>query len=753
MLDQLRRIIQEISSADHIERALNIVVQRVCETLNTDSASVYLTDSKGLNYILVASKGFQPNIANISVATEQGLVGLVGRREEPISCENAQDHPLYHCIPGIGEESYHAFLGVPIIHQRQLLGVLVVQNKTARRYSESEETFLITLSAQTAGVIAHAEATGAICELKGVYDLTEDSSLSGQPGASGVAIGTAVVVYPLANLEAVPYKEITNINEEIKLFNEALSLTRLELEQLEERLSHLPDEERSLFDAYLKILDKASLGQEVEEKIREGEWAQSALRAVIRSHVRQFEAMEDVYLRERAADLRDLGNRVLAHLQAKKIHKLSYPRKTILVGDEVTATRLAEVPRDRLVGLVCLSGSSNAHVAIMARSLGIPAVMGAKGLPLMQLDGRSLIVDGYNGRVHISPSASLKSEYKRIIQEEKELFRGLSALKKEPSLTPDGHHMPLYVNTGLESSFAGAAEIGASGVGLYRTEVAFMVRDGFPSEEQQRLIYRKLLESFAPKMVIVRTLDVGGDKNLPYFPVEEENPSLGWRGIRVTLDHPEIFLVQIRALLRACDGLDNLKIMLPMVTHLSEIDESLRLVTQAYSEILEEGTKLVMPQVGAMIEVPSAVYQVRKIAQRLDFLSVGSNDLTQYLLAVDRNNARVADLYDTLHPAVLQALMQVVEGAHQEGKPVTLCGEMASDPAAAIVLLAMGYDGLSMNMSSLLKIKWVIRSIPLTQAISLLNQVLTLHDARAVRRVLNQALDEAGLGGLIRAGK
>jgi phosphotransferase system enzyme I (PtsP) len=293
-------------------------------------------------------------------------------------------------------------------------------------------------------------------------------------------------------------------------------------------------------------------------------------------------------------------------------------------------------------------------------------------------------------------------------------------------------------------------ERGAEGVGLYRTEVPFLMRDRFPSEEEQRTIYREQLAAFAPLPVTIRTLDIGGDKALPYFPIEEDNPFLGWRGIRVTLDHPEIFLAQVRAMIKASEGLDNLRILLPMITNVPEMEASKALITRVYNELVEEGYKVKMPPIGAMIEVPAAVYQARELAALSDFLSVGSNDLTQYLLAVDRNNARVADLYQAFHPAVLRALQQVVQAAHAEGISVSICGELAGDPGAAILLMAMGFDTLSMSATNLPKVKSVIRGISLILAKDLLAEVMTMSNADLIRERVEQALSDADVTRLIR---
>jgi phosphotransferase system enzyme I (PtsP) len=757
MLNFLRKIIQEVNAAQGLPDALNIVVERISEFLNVESVSIFLLDEDDKNYILLASKGFKEGAdGKLKVKKGVGLIGLVAQREEPINVENAPTHEKYHYYAETGEEIYQAFLGVPIIHQRKVLGVMVAQQRDKRKFDENEESFLITVSAQLAGVIAQTKAQIGLADIKQAVKRRGKAGkqIMGIPGAPGVAIGEAVRSYAMANLDAVPDREVQDIEKEIEIFNEALELARDEIKVLSKRLQDsLPEEEQALFDAYLRILDNESLGVEVIALIKKGSWAQGALRDVIKQHVQSYEQMDDEYLRERAADLRDLGRRVLTYLQAEEQATPNYPDQIVLVGSEITAAKLAEVPREKLVGIVSARGSSNSHAAILARSMGIPTVMGADELPLANIEGQQLIVDGYHGKVYLSPSPTLHREFKRLVREEQELYAGLQVLQKEKAITPDGHHVPLLVNAGLAADIPSSLDVGAEGVGLYRTEVPFMARDRFPSEEEQRQIYRQLLEAFAPRQVVMRTLDVGGDKALPYFSVKEENPFLGWRGLRLTLDHPEFFLVQIRAMLLASKGLNNLAIMVPMVSSIGEMREAKKFIEQAYQEVCEEQENIEPPQIGAMIEIPSAVYQVDDFASECDFLSVGSNDLTQYLLAVDRNNTRVASIYDSLHPAVLKALMQVVSSAHEHGKKASICGEMAGDPASAILLLAMGFDTLSMNATSLAAVKWVVRSFTLQQAQTLLSQVLVLQEPREIRELLNQALEKAGLGGLVRAGK
>ncbi|MCP5162614.1 MAG: phosphoenolpyruvate--protein phosphotransferase [Hahellaceae bacterium] len=756
MLSTLRNIVQEVNSAHDLQEALEIIVTRVRESMQTEVCSVYLVEPETGRYILMATEGLnKSSIGSVSLGHSEGLVGLVGVREEPINLEDAPSHPRYRYFPETGEEQFRSFLGVPIIHHRKVLGVLVVQQReNSRRFDEGEEAFLVTISAQLAGVIAHSEATGFVGGVTLTGAKSEDVAFRGIAGSPGVAMGRSVVIFPPADLDSVPDKDGEDPETEIAHFNAAISAVRSDIQKVGERLaSQLRPEEQALFDVYLRMLDDNALAGEVVNRINAGAWAQAALRQVVHQYVRHFEMMGDIYLRERAVDIKDLGRRVLAYLQQNDQTERSYPDQTILVSDELTPAMLGEIPREKLVGLVSVKGSGNSHVAILARAMGVPTVMGLVDVPVSQLDNRELIVDGYNGQIFANPSSELSRYYENIVKEERALTKGLEALRKKPCITKDGHRVSLWVNTGLMTDVMRSLSHGAEGVGLYRTEVPFMINERFPSEQEQRDCYREQLEAFHPSHVTMRTLDIGGDKSLTYFPITEENPFLGWRGIRVTLDHPEIFLVQVRAMLKASEGLNNLRIMLPMISSVSEVEEALHLIYRVYHEVREEGVDIVMPKVGVMIEVPCAVYQVKELAERVDFLSVGSNDLTQYLLAVDRNNPRVAGLYHSFHPSVLQALKKIVDDAHCAGCQVSICGELAGDPAGAVLLMAMGYDALSMNAASLPRVKSVIRSIELTWAKDLLKQVMSLDSPTVVKSTLELALKKAGFGQFMRPGR
>jgi len=755
MLDQLRVIVQRVNAAKNLQSALNIIVRRVREALNTQVCSVYLFDTDINSHVLMASEGLKAQaVGHVSLEIGEGLVGLVAKHAEPINLQDASTHPSYHYIEETGEEVFHAFLGVPIIHHRSVLGVLVVQHEERRAFDEGEEAFLITLSAQLAGVIAHAEATGAIQGLSPSGHKVSDTVFSGISGSSGVSIGRIVVVFPPADLSQIPERQTKDIEKEIEFFNNCLNAVQEDMRELNAQIAdQIAEEERQLFDVYVSMLDDDALGNEVVERIKMGSWAQGALAYVANEHIRNFEMMSDNYLRERAVDIRDLCSRVLFYLQQKEPITTEYSEDTILVSEELTPVMLAEVPKNKLNGLISVKGSGNSHVAILARTMGIPTVMGAVDLPLNKLDGKQVIVDGYKGEVIGNPSDIVLTRYRNTIKEQDELIAGLEGLKDVPCVSADDHRVHLWVNTGLMSDVTKSLDQGAEGIGLFRTEVPFLLSERFPSEQEQTEIYREQLEAFAPKLVTMRTLDIGGDKDLSYFPIDEENPFLGWRGIRVTLDHPEIFMAQVRAMLRASIGLENLQIMLPMISNVNEVNSALQLIKRAYRELLQEHLNVKFPPIGVMIELPAAVYQTRALARLVDFISVGSNDLTQYLLAVDRNNPRVANLYSAFHPAVLNALYHVVSEAQQEEKPVSICGEMAGDPGAAVLLMAMGFDTLSMNSAALLKVKSVIRSVSLEAAQDLLDQVMQMEDAQMIRSAVDLTLYNAGVDRLLRSSR
>jgi len=750
MIHRLQRIVQEVNRATDIDQALVFITESLMRDLTADACTIFLASKDDPEVmVLQASSGLNPAIiGNVERRMGEGLIGTIAAKAEAFNLIDAPSHKKFLLVPDSGEVDFPIMLGVPIIAHRDVLGVISVQ-RAVNAFNEDEEAFLTTLAAQLATSIERAESQGRISTRQATY------MVKGVAGAPGMAIGVAIVLNRGVNLESVPDKKTSDIEGELKSFREAVRKVCEELtEQAEKMRASLPEEECALFLAYAQMLSGGSLIDDTEKGINAGNWAPSSWRDTVEQHAYVFTQMEDSYLAERANDIRDLGLRVLRKLMLEQSAYLDFPDHTILVGDEVTATDLADVPIDCLSAIVSAHGSSSSHVAILAHALGIPAVMGVPNLPVKQLDGVRLVVDGYNGSAFINPDRLVLDEYSRYLKEEAAIEQDLVGLKSLPAVTTDNHHVSLLVNSGLMSDHTPSLRSGAEGVGLYRTEIPFQIRDRFPSEEEQYQIYRNVLETFKGMPVVLRTLDVGGDKPLSYFPINEANPFLGWRGIRITLDHPEIFVTQVRAMIRANVGINNLQILLPMISGRGELDESLVLINRVRDEIEEEvGEKIWLPRIGAMIEVPSAVYQIDDICKLVDFVSIGTNDLTQYLLAVDRNNENVADLYSSLHPAVLKAMCQIVEGAHDNDTPLSVCGELAGDPLGVMALLGMGIDTLSMSVGSLLRAKKVIMSFSLAELAAMLQQALAMSDAFMIREMYAAKLDERGLGGLIRAGK
>jgi len=783
MLATLRRIVLEFSQEAELESALERMVCRIKKAMQTDCCSIYLADYHQQHFLLMATDGLaKTSLGQSCVGFSEGLVGLVGQREEPLNIADAQQHQDYIHAPEVEEDDFNAFLGTPIIHQRKVLGILAIQQKESRHFTENDEAFLVTLAAQLASALANAE-------VKSLLNLQQEKSsgvkqLQGVAGAPGIALSEIMVCQPQADLAAVALKKSPDSQRQLLRFEQALEKTRLEFHQLSNQLSEsIDDDSLAIFDVYTQLLAQASLGKEISAKILQGWRADSALKLVIEHYISQFEAIEDSYFRERASDIRDLGTRLLVNVQQQAQEELALPSEFILLAQDVSASMVAQFQHQGLLGIISLSGSNNSHAAILARSLGLPAIMGVNAVVLSQLHQQQAIIDGYSGELFINPDEALRQEYQYLLGQEKALTDKVMEVAHLPCITQDGRAIEVLLNAGLSAGFEQSAKLGALGIGLYRTEIPFMNRNCFPSEQEQTQLYRKVLQVFPKHGVTMRTLDVGGDKSLPYFPINEENPFLGWRGIRITLDHPEIFLVQVRAMMRANQGLNNLEIMLPMISSVEEVDEAIRMINQAFFELKAELTQnisselmsannddahltvqqaqakarlitnqLVRPKVGIMLEVPSVIFQMEALAKRVDFFSVGSNDLTQYLLAVDRNNSQVANLYDAFHPAVLTALNSLAQQSAQHLTPISLCGELASQPAGAILLLAMGFYKISMNGHNVPRIKWVIRHIAFEQAQDILDKTLTLTTTKQVHSYLNEQLENLGLGGFIRAG-
>ena len=743
MLNMLRDITQAVARANSLESALTILVSQTRLAMATHCCSIYILEQQHL--VLSATEGLEKSaVGRVSMPLSEGLVGLVAEREEAINLADARIHPRFKLFPEAAEEEYRAFLAVPIIFQKQVVGVIVVQQPEARQFSENEEAFLMTLAAQLAVVVRSLKHKAAITNVQ------QQVVFSGETASSGIAIAHGLVLGGLISLEQAEIR-CTDVDVEILRLKLAVQRCKDMLTSISQRFEREKSADvASIFTAFQLLLDDSSLGGEYAREVALGWQAESAVSRVSIRYIEQFLAMEDPYLKERASDIRELGQKLLRQLIEPGRLELEPDKPVILVAKEVDATLLAEFPRQKLAGIVTERGGVNAHAAILARALGVPAIVGVDEVLSIDIDQKLLVLNANRGQLLVSPSPAVIEEYQLLIDADVEKQKQFSAELGLPSMTTDGERIHLYLNAGLLSGIASEIAECADGIGLYRTEILFMLHQRFPSESEQINVYRQVLDAAGDRPVVMRTLDVGGDKPLPYFPIKEDNPFLGWRGIRLSLDHPELFLVQLRAMLQAASQGNQLQILLPMVSNLDEIDQTLKYLDQAFIELSQElNTILVRPKVGVMLEVPALLYQLHDVAKRVDFVSVGSNDLTQYLLAVDRNNPSVSSLFDSYHPGILRALKRAVDECKLYDLDVSVCGELAGEPYGALLLVAMGYNKLSMNQGSLARINFLLRRVSKQQLSELLESILQQSNGNQVRGLLAHFLQQHDLADLI----
>ncbi|MEZ9229800.1 phosphoenolpyruvate--protein phosphotransferase [Vibrio amylolyticus] len=747
MLSQLREIVEQVSKVDDVHQAFDILVNQTCGAMETECCTIYLANEDKHRLELMATQGLEFSGDKIHIQFNEGLVGLVKRTAEPLNIANASKHPSFKLFPELGEQIYHSFLGTPIIHRKKVLGVLVVQQKSTRLFNEIEESFLVTLAAQLAVIIAHAQTQGH-------WNLSKNQhSIVGIPSSSGVAIGEFWWDDAQPQLSEVLPASALNVNQEQEWLMEAIEDARSDFSRMRKKLrGEINKETLAIFDLFTHLLNDPMLRKDLKKQIHKGDKADWALRQVVEAYSNRFARMSDVYLKERAQDIRELGQRLLYFLYNTQKEQQQLDKPVILVVRELTASILASVPKEQLLAVIALEGAANSHAAILSRALGIPAVMGLN-LNLNDINGKEGIVDGYSGQVFVSPSNHLLKEYRALVDEEKDLASMVSKDLEAPAQTKDGQRIEMFLNAGLSADTNIAINQGVDGVGLYRTEISFLLQHRFPSEDEQIQQYRSVLSTYSKKRVVMRTLDVGGDKALPYLPIEEDNPFLGWRGIRFTLDHPDIFLIQIRAMMRASAEHKNLSILLPMIASAQELDDSLRLINQAYKEVSSVDNNIPMPQVGIMLEVPSMLYLLPLIADKIDFVSVGTNDLTQYLLAVDRNNSHVADVYESVHPAVIMALKHIYDTCKNLNLPVCVCGELAGDPIGSLLLVGLGYRSLSMNTSNVAKVKYLLRHSESKELQQFANNALKKAYGKDIYTMMSSHFEDKGFAGFIRAGK
>ncbi|MBE3603243.1 phosphoenolpyruvate--protein phosphotransferase [bacterium] len=761
---------------EDLREVLDRVVQTIAESMEVEVCSLYLFDAQHERLVLRATVGLdRDSVGRVSMKINEGLVGLAIESNGPVMVADAMSHQRYKYFPETGEERYHTFLGVPVQEGKQRpIGVIVVQTLRRRRFAKDEVRLLKMAASQVAQILSHFQLRETLAtkekerdeyrrrmieanrQLKGYEKVGGRTRIAqpikirrprlvGVPAAPGFARGAAHVVG--AYLSSIDRNlRGRDAKLEMRRLEEALVRSRGELAALRTRMaSMMPETDLKIFDAHRLILEDEEFVRRIQDAIEAGFAAESALFRVIDDLSAQMLTLADGYLRERATDFRDVGHRVLRHLKQED-GKGAFARPTVIVAEELTLSQLTLVSHENLAGIALQSGGATSHAAILARAFEIPTVVGVEHLMESVVEGDAIVIDGNSGVVYVNPSSEVEREYQSMIKRYDAFRKELLAGGDEPTMTRDGHRVQLLANIALLADVRLARRYGAEGIGLLRSEFSFLTYEDFPDENQQLGFYTRLLEAVGDRPVTIRTLDIGADKYPPYLRVpREDNPFLGWRSIRISLEMPGIFKVQLRAILRAAAH-NRVRILFPMISSLEELRRARELLAEAQAELYKEGLEHNPDiEVGIMVEVPSAVWLAPRLIREVDFFSIGTNDLIQYLLAADRNNPKVAHLYEPLHPAVLSAIAEVVNVARGAGKEVCICGEMASDPIATLLLLGMGLDELSLSPLFIPVVRKLVRESSYQTARQLARDVLQMGSVQEIKGYLIERYRDLGL--------
>jgi phosphotransferase system enzyme I (PtsP) len=722
------------------QERLDRLVVLIAGNLVAEVCSVYVLREDG-SLELYATEGLNREAVHLTtMRAGEGLVGLIASEAEPVALSDAQAHPAFSYRPETGEEIYRSFLGVPILRGGAVMGVLVIQNRASRLYSEEEIESLQT----TAMIMAEMIAAGGLKSLArpgASIGLDRPIHGIGVTLAEGVGLGYAVLHEPrvaITNLIAEdPAREVRRLEA-------AIAEMRASIDELIERgdVAHI-GEHRDVLETFRMFAHDQGWLRRMREVVMTGLTAEAAVERVQSDTRAKMLRQTDPYLRERLHDLDDLANRLLRTLMGKAngVAREKLPENAILIARSMGPAALLDYDRARLRGLVLEEGGPTSHIAIVARAIGIPVVSEIVNATALVQPGDAVIVDGQAGEVQIRPQPDVENAYKdkaRLRARKQEQYR---KLKTVPAVTKDGVGMALQINAGLLVDMPNLDETAAAGIGLFRTELQFMVAQHMPTTAEQQALYGAVLKAAQGRPVTFRTLDIGGDKVLPYMErVDEENPALGWRAIRIGLDKPRLLRAQIRAMLRAGAGYD-MKIMLPMIATVDEFLRARFIVRRELAMLEKQGRPApVSLQLGVMVEVPSLLFELAEIAREADFLSIGTNDLMQFLFAADRENRRVSERFDPLSIGALRALRNIVEAAAEADCPVTVCGEMGGKPLETMALIGLGYRAFSMSAASIGPVKAMLRALDVGKLRERMDWMLASSDGAANLRSQLSAL-------------
>ncbi|WP_321395837.1 phosphoenolpyruvate--protein phosphotransferase [Emcibacter sp.] len=738
----IRRLHQIMAGTGNAEVRLNQLVRLIAGNMVSEVCSVYFLRG-GEMLELFATEGLKETaIHTTRLHVGEGLVGHVAATGIPLNLANAQNHPKFVYRPETGEEIYHSFLGVPILRAGNVAGVLVIQNKTLRQYSEEEVEVLQTVAMVLAELVAGGELFDPLEQPEGTLERAATPSFEGVVFSEGLAEGQAVLHEPKVE---VKHHLSSNSGEELKRLDAALESLIGQIDDMmsaEDFRHH--GEHREILDVYKMFARDKGWKAKISEVIETGLTAEAAVERIQTDNRSRMQQTDDPYLRERLSDLDDLSNRLIRHLVGKSGTAAAdnLPDNVILVAQNMGPAELLDYDRDKLQAVILQQGAATAHVAIVARALGIPMVGQVEEALLHVQEGEKVIVDGVEGIVYFSPLPEILQSYQDNIKSRAELLASYEALRDKRAVTLDGVEIDLFINAGLTVDMDGLQRTGAKGVGLFRTEFQFMVSATMPKVDIQAEFYKSILDMAGDKPVIFRTLDIGGDKPVSFLKRDEEaNPALGWRAMRISLDRPALLRYQLRALFLAAEGRD-INIMFPMIADVSEFKAARSILDKELGWLDRFGKK--KPQtvkVGTMLEVPSLLWQLDTLLPLVDFVSIGSNDLMQFFFACDRENPKLADRYDPLSPPALSMMKFIIDKCGEYDVPVTLCGELGGKPLAALGLLGVGLKRLSIAPASVGPVKMMIRSLHLGQLQEYMQGLLSRSDHSVRNDILTFAKD------------
>ncbi|MGM0453823.1 MAG: phosphoenolpyruvate--protein phosphotransferase [Thermodesulfobacteriota bacterium] len=747
----LEDIFQTITESDSPEKTLDQLVQMLADKLNIDVCSVYVYNRQENKLVLKATVGLAADsVDSIEMDLNEGLTGLVIEEMKPVFVVNPSTHPRFKYYAKSGEEAYSTFLGLPLIYHQKVLGVLVIQTVSEDSIKEPDIPVFANIASQISATVAYtglledaaaknAAAASDLSEL--AIQKTEVTSaqsqhghLRGDPVSEQVAEGYAYYLPENIDFDQVHCTWVQEGENETRRLEKAFQKAGDQIRHLARQSKGITDQESAIVDAHLMFLEDPALQRKIFSLIEKGYCAEYALKQVIMEYVEMFHAMEDAYLSERGADVLDIGRRVLGHLMGVSDEAdQAFKRPTILIASDISPVDLLAIRQPNLKGIVTARGGRTSHTVILSKSLEIPIVIGVEELLDRVRQNDYLIIDGASGFVFVNPPGDIRDEYARLREENQKTLAQLESIRDLPAVTLDGFSVRMGANIGLLSDMALVNKYGCDHIGLYRTEFPFLLRKSFPSEDEQVRLYTRMIERAEGKSVTIRTFDVGGDKFLSYLDYpREQNPFLGWRSIRVSLDLEDQFRTQIRSILRASAAGD-VNFLFPMISSVEEIRRVVELVELEKNELDKMGIAYDADiQLGIMVEVPGAVMILDRLLKYVDFVSIGTNDLIQYLLAVDRNNKKVAGRYNAMHPSVITTVSEIVRICKQHNKSVSICGEAAARPENLFLYIGMGADRISMAPSSVPAAKQMVRSIGRADAQKALEAVNKMDDAATI---------------------